>query len=260
MATKKDAEITVIQVQQGSIDLLIKGTHPLICNAMSEKARQELLLPSGRKNAAQKASVLKHVPLQEFSDSMYRPRDVNAPTEIVVKATAFKSALMSAALDLPGTNKSQLGRLANVEGDEIAIYGLPQIFLEITRQKNIDRTPDVRTRAILPRWCCFITVSYTKPILKEQAILNLLSAAGFTQGIGDWRVQKGSGNYGQFELVAADDPVCADLIAHEGREAQREAIANPVGYNSETDTLLEWYDLEVKRRGFDVPKLVPVKG
>ena len=78
--------------------------------------------------------------------------------------------------------------------------------MSITRSADKNRTPDVRTRAILPEWACKLRIAYTKPILREQAIFNLLAAAGLQSGVGDWRQEKGSGSYGAFKLVNADDP------------------------------------------------------
>jgi hypothetical protein len=140
--------------------------------------------------------------------------------------------------------------LAYVEGDEIPIYGIPQLLMSVTRSADMNKTPDVRTRAILPKWACRIAIQYTTPLLKEQAIINLLAAAGITQGVGDWRVQKGSGNYGQFSLVSPDDKEFVRIIKEGGKNAQDKAIADPVCYDSETEELLSWFHVETKRRGF----------
>lgn len=248
--TAKTATIDIIEVTRGRIEFYLIGMSPLICNAMSAKARQELLMPSPKKNAAEKASRLKHVPLDEFRASMYTARDPESPTRIVMKATAFKAAMMGAALDIPGSSKRQIGRLAYVLGDEVSIYGIPQLHMSVTRSADMNRTPDVRTRAIIPRWACHFVVEFTVPILKDTAVVNLLSAAGFSQGIGDWRVEKGSGNYGQFLITKPDDPAYQAIVAEGGKAAQDAAIANPENYDSETDELLSWFDTEVKRRGF----------
>jgi hypothetical protein len=252
MASKKSegVEISVMEVSRGTIEFCILGNSPLICNAMSAKAKQQLLLPPTKKNAAEKASTLKHNPMDEFRASMYMARDPASPTRIIAKATAFKGALMSAAIDIPGAAKAQIGRLAYVEGDEIPIYGIPQLLMSVTRSADMNKTPDVRTRAILPKWACRISVQYTKPILKEPAIVNLLAAAGITQGVGDWRVQKGSGNYGQFSLVGPDDKEFVRIIKEGGKVAQDKAIADPVCYDGETEELLSWFNVETKRRGF----------
>lgn len=251
MATaKKDQEISVLQVTRGRATFALRGTSPLICNAMSAKVQQELLLPAGRKNAVQKKTQLKHDPVQEFRDSMYYARDPESPTCVIMKSTAFKAALMGAALDLPGTNKRQIGRLCYVVGDEVPVFGIPELMMSVTRCADINRTPDVRTRAILPEWCAVVTIEFTEPLLKVESLINLMAAAGITQGIGDWRTEKGSGNYGGFEVVDLKD--IKKLMAKCGADEQRAAIDNPVCYDSETEALMSWFDVEAKRRGFAV--------
>lgn len=242
--------IDILDVKKGRAQFYILGDSPLICNAMSAKAQHELLLPRGRKTAADKASTLKHNPEQEFRDSVYYSRDDDSPTLIVVKATSFKKATMGAALDLPGTNKTQIGRLLYVVGDEVPIYGIPEIMLSVTRSADIKKTPDVRSRAIFPAWCTKITVEFAEPILKAPIITKLMAAAGITQGVGDWRVEKGSGNYGRFSVVSEDHPQIKMLMDSGTRQAQREALDHPAPYDSETDQLLSWYETEIERRGF----------
>lgn len=244
---KKEAQVTIMEIQRGRIEFCLLGTSPLICNSMSEKILHELLLPRGRKNAAERASTLKHNPVEEFRSSIYR---IEGETLIGMLSTAFKSALRSAALDMPGASKSQIGRLSFVEGTYIPIFGVPQLFMSVVRSADIAKTPDVRTRAILPRWAARVKVTYTKPILKEQEVVNLMAAGGITQGIGDWRPEKGKGDYGQFELVSYDDPRFLEIISTGGRAAQIKAMESPFCYDAETEKLLAWYDVEVKRRGF----------
>ena len=252
MAKKAESsvDIQVMEVSRGMIEFLILGQTPMVCNAMSAKVKKDLLMPKGRKNAAEKAGSLKHDPVSEFRASLYKSTGNNAETRIVAPATAFKAALMGAALDFPGATKSQTGRLCYVEDTYIPIYGIPQLMMSVVRSADMNKTPDVRTRAILPEWACRIKVSYTRPIMREAVIVNLVAAAGLTQGIGDWRIQKGSGNFGGYALVGADDPTWNRIIETGGREAQDSAIASPICYDSETEELLSWYDAETIRRGF----------
>lgn len=245
-------DISIMEIQRGRIDFLVLGSTPMICNAMSSKASGELLMPSPKKNAAEKAANLKHNPLEEYRNSVYKTRGDSAPTRIYQPPNCFKKAIISAALDIPGATKSQMGRLISIIGDQIYIYGIPQLHMSIVRMADMNRTPDVRTRVILPRWAAYLTVEYTKPIIKDQAVINLLAAAGITQGIGDWRVQKGSGNYGQFSLVGTDNTDFQEIVATGGRAAQDAALADPLTYNAETDELLSWFSVESKRRGFKI--------
>lgn len=247
-------EIYVKEVTQGVAEFCIVGTAPLICNRMSEKAKRELLMPRGRKNAAEKASTLKHAPLDEYRESPYKAREPDADTRIQLLGTMFKCAMRTAALDMPGATKAQIGRLLYVEQERVSLFGVPQVMCSVTRCKDINRTPDVRTRMIIPWWACRITVRYVTPIIKPQSVANLLAAAGFTSGIGDWRVEKGSGAFGRYRLCDSDDAQYLKILEHGGREAQDDAIRSPESYDDETESLLAWYTTEATRRGFATEK------
>ena len=255
MATRKaetSSEIQVIEVVKGQIDFCILGTSPLIMNRMSQKVWHELLAPKGKKNAAEKASSLKHDPIQEFRNSPYIIENKAAPSLLGILPTAFKGAMLTAALDMPGTKRTQMGRLLTVDWDMQPVYGVPRVFMSITRSADMNKTPDVRTRAILPEWACKLTVTFNKPILREQSVANLLAAAGMQSGVGDWRQEKGSGSFGAFKLVSNDDKDFLRIVKTMGRTAQQEALDNPIAYNAETEEMLAWFDVEIKRRGFKV--------
>ena len=249
-ATTPGTEISILEVIKGQMDFCIVGTTPLILNRMSQKVWFELLAPKGRKTEADKTSTMKHDPLKEFRDSVYRMADPSAETVLAIMPTAFKRAMGTAALDSPGAKKAQIGRLVYVQGEMLALYGVPKVFMAITRSADINKTPDVRTRAILPEWALRLSITFTKPVLREQSIANLLAAAGFQAGVGDWRQEKGSGSYGSFRLASADDPEFLRICSQQGADAQQDALDSPVAYNDETSEMLAWFDVEIKRRGF----------
>ena len=237
----------VLKVSRGNLQCYIVGTTPLICNRMSEKAKHDLLLGGRRKTAIEKATTLKHDPYGEYRASVYRLPEP-APTLIGVMATAIKGAMRSAALDLPGASKAQIGRLTYIHGDYVAVFGRPKLFMAVTRSSDMAKTPDVRTRAILPEWALAIRVEYTQPLIRPQAVANLLAAAGINIGIGDWRAEKGAGNYGQFELSDPDDATYQRIVAEGGRAAQIAALETPEAYDEETLELLSWYDSAIEDR------------
>lgn len=248
---KKDGTelIAIERTETACIDAFVVGTSPLICRRMSEKARHELLLPKGRKTAADKASSLKHDPIEEYRNSPYLLD--GAPTLIGIMASAVKGAMMTAALDLPGAKKAQIGRLVFVEGDYLPVYGIPKLFMSVTRSADINRTPDIRTRAILPEWAMTVRVHFVTPLLNATNILNLLHGAGVIAGIGDWRPEKGKGSYGQFRIANADDADIKRIMETGGYQAQYDALyaETPVCYDRETESLLAWYTEEARRRG-----------
>lgn len=252
MAKAKDeSEVFVMEVMQGAMDFCVIGTSPIILNRMSEKAQRELLLPKGRKNAAEKASTLKHDPMAEFRASPYTSQGDAGATRLQLLASMFKGAMRTAALDIPGAKKAQIGRLVYIEGDRVDLFGVPQLIMSVTRSADMNRTPDVRSRAIVPEWACRLTVKFVKPIMREQSVANLLAAGGITAGVGDWRVEKGAGSYGTFQLCSPTDPEFV-RICKIGRKQQDAALAEPECYDDETQSLLSWFGVEVQRRGFKV--------
>lgn len=253
MAAKKNTppstEVTeILEVNQGEVVMHLVGLSPLIMNRMSEKAKHELLLPRGRKSATEKATSLKHKPVEEFRASVYRLRDESRASYLAMLSTAIKGALRSAAIDMPGAKKAQIGRLAWITGEHVDVFGVPKLFMSIVRSADMNKTPDVRTRAILPEWACRVVVTFVRPLIRPQAIVNLMASAGLTIGIGDWRPEKGSGNYGQFRVVSADDADFLRITKSGGRQVQIDALETPECYDDETAELLAWYDTEVGTR------------
>lgn len=241
--------ITVLELDVGEASVLVRGTSPLIYNDMSVKSKRDLLLPRGRKTTAERAQTLKHDPRAEFRDSLCKWPDDDHPTRLRFPSPGFKKLLQTAALEVPGARKSQIGRLTWIEGTHVSVYGIPKLHMGVVRSADIAHTPDIRTRGILKDWCAEVTLSFTKPTLTPQVIATLLAAGGLICGVGDWRQEKGSGSYGQFRLVNQDDPVALRLRKEAGRKAQDEAIGAAEPYDADTEELLDWWDVEIARRG-----------
>jgi hypothetical protein len=246
-------EMEVVSVGHGTMTMCIIGESPLICNSMSLKATKELLLPAGKKTTAQKKTSLKHDPLREFRASMVRRReDENGPTRVLFPAPAFKGAIMTSALDIPlPVKKSEIGRLSWVHGQKIDIYGVPQMFMAVVRNSDINRTPDIRTRALFPEWAARVTLKFVEPILTAPLVAQLMEFAGSVCGVGDFRQEKGKGNYGQFTICGEDDLRFQSIIRNGGMAAQDAAIADPECHDSETEELWAFYQEEVRNRGMD---------
>jgi len=252
--------IVIKNLQTEAMTVKIIGTSPLICNRMATKAWHELLAPK-KKTAADRANSLKHDPVREFRDSPYMIEDPKSPTAIGVMASGFKKAMATAAMRVGGAKKTEISQLVYVPGELINVYGLPRIFMSITRSADMNKTPDTRTRCIVPQWAIELPLTWVKGTLNETSILNLLNAAGFVCGVGDWRQEKGSGSFGSFTLVTeANEAEFERIKAEGGREAQLEAFASPVAYNNETAEMLAWFDAEIKARGDQAKQAGATKG
>lgn len=256
MSTKKnqnkEVTIDVMEINYGKCDFLVLGKTPIILNCLPEKVRQELLMPHGRKTSADKMHSLKHNPYEEFRNSPYYLRDEKAPTYLAYLATAFKKAIAGAAIDIPGAKKAQMGRLMWVEGERIPIYGIPKLHMTVTRSADINHTPDVRSRCIIPEWAAKLTVRFMMPVLTDRVVSTLFAAAGMIQGVGDWRPEKGSGNFGQFELVSKENADFNRIVKEGGRKIQIDGMKNPKPYDDETENLLAWFDTEADKRGIKI--------
>lgn len=255
----KTVEIEVLEIGQQEAVFDIIGTTPLIMERMAEKARREMLLPHGRKNATERATTLKHDPLPEFRASAYLRRSDDMPTRLLMPSGSVKGAIGSAALRLAGVSKTEIEQLTWVTPVNLPIWGIPEVLMSVTRSADMNKTPDIRTRPIIWPWATRITVGFIEPNLTTQTVMRLVAAAGMMMGIGGWRQEKGSGNYGLFRIVTPNErPEFDRLVAEAGREVQDEAMANPACHDEETSELLSWFEDELAgRRQRGVAPLAP---
>jgi hypothetical protein len=248
MAKAPASEITILEISEGVVTANIIGTQPLIFNRMSEKAKRTLLLPAGRKTAADRAGTEKHDCVQEYRDSVYRYSADDRPTRLRFPAAAIKAAMATAALDLPGAKKSEVGRLLWCQGESVDFYGVPKLLISVVRSADINKTPDIRTRAIVAEWACTVEIHFVRPKLNATTVARLLAAGGVTCGIGDFRQEKGKGNYGQFRVCDPDDPDFLRIVETGGREAQDAALHHYECYDEDTREMMDWYSAEIVRR------------
>jgi len=250
MAIKK-AEAGTLHIdalKQGRVTLTLVGMTGFYFNAMSAKAKRSLLIGGGKKTAAEKKD-LKHDPEQEFRDSIYRMPD--GETFLGFPAPGVKGAMATAALETPGVTKSSVQRLIFLPEQRVKMWGKPLLKMDVVRSADMNKTPDVRTRAFLPRWVAEVQIAYTMPTLSAHAIVSLLSNAGVIVGIGDFRQEKGRGSYGTFAVTGEDGGEWADYIAEvkaEGRETQMAAMAEPEMADEDTADLMEMLIEERGRR------------
>lgn len=251
-ANEKENSIVIRRPEKRSVSVVLLGISPLISNPLSAKAQHELLFPQGRKTSGERANSLKHDPIAEFRQSIYSFSDPKSPTLAGFPAAATKKAMSSAALDIPGAKKAQIGRLVWVPGSMLPLYGVPKVFMTNVRSADMNRTPDMRTRCIFAEWAIPMDVVFVSPMLNATTVINLLVAAGMFINIGDWRGEKGSGNYGQFDVLSSEQAAKDERVASlmkQGRAAQLAAVAAPEPYDDSTAANLEWFDMQLKLRG-----------
>ena len=252
-----DLTFAISPIEVGQVRMFVLGKSPLVMNRLPKKAREELLWPRIKLNRAERATTLKHDPVAEFNDSIYRCRDDKAPTLIHLPNGSFKKAMANAALRIPGATKTEVGQLVKVIDNTVHLYGKPFLYMAPVREGGMTKTPNIRTRAMFPEWCTEITVQYIRKLVREQDIINLMTWAGEICGVGDGRTEKGTFNYGSWELVAHNDKRWLDIAKRGGRPVQVAAMKNPECADIDTEELFAWYQNEFKRREFDKREPAP---
>jgi len=251
MATKKPAagSLHIDPLKRGRVTLRLIGQTPMYFNAMSNKAKRDLLIGGGKKTAAQRQEI-KHNPEREFRDSAYKQSV--GDTLLCFPAPGIKGAMATAALETPGVTKSSVRRLIFLPQQKVNIWGKPFLRMDVVRSSDMNRTPDIRTRAFLPRWCAEVEIAFITPTLSIHSIVSLLANAGVIVGLGDFRQEKGAGSYGTFAVSSAEDmgdwQEQWDEITAEGRVVQQAAIDAPECYDEDTEELLELLREERARR------------
>ena len=245
--TKAVAETPIINIapiQRSQTRVFIVGETGLYCHRMAAKAKSQLLMGAKKKTAAEKLQ-LKHDPVSEFVESMHVKEGMFPDTDVVFPASAFKAAMATAALVVPGIRKTDVQRLVYVPDEFVPIYGVPKLRMDVVRSADINKTPDIRTRAFFEEWATVMDVEFTNPPLTETAILVLLSNAGAVAGVGDFRQEKGKGSFGTFTTALNQEipPKLANCL-----EEQREAIDNPIPYDDDTKYLLDLIQEEEAKR------------
>lgn len=241
-------EIVIKPFKRGRLKVALLGVTPFICNRQSEKTKRELLYPAPKKKPEARERHLKHDPLKEYRDSPYVTKVADGPTAIVMKGAAFKSAACDSAVDSATLKAAQVRRLVQVPEFYVPIYGKPMMFITDVKSSGMNRTPDMRTRAIIPEWCAIVTFVYVTPHLNEEKLLHLIANGGMTRGVGDGRTEKGALDFGQYTVVSLDDPTVQEIMKVGGRLVQESALQDPEFFDEETEELYAWFCEERIRR------------
>ena len=251
---KTDDAIVVSQIEMSEMKFNMVGITPLMPHSPSAHAKGQLLFPAPKKNAAERATSMKHEPFDEYRDAAYLFSDAEVgPVRMYMPASAIKAALRDVAIDMIGAKKAQIGRLTAVVGFKLPLYGVPKMNTMMVRSSDMNRTPDIRTLPCLERWAIpNVRVRFVS-LIKAQSMPNLMANAGIIIGIGDGRPQHGYFDFGTWRLAEDNDRELREIMATGGRKAQEKALADPEFYDLETEKLISWFMAEQKKRAAAPP-------
>lgn len=219
MKTAKKEEVIVLkQMEIKEAVIRIVGDSPLIMNRWDPKAKQMILdKQMGVKKAEKKAN---KNPNECFVESIYwisgKPKsysdeDIEAAINSTdarygFKCTSFKQAMQVTAYRM-GWEPNQMGLRgalfivpdAYVDGDDL-------VELKGSKPRNRDDmvkvgmgVADIRFRGEFTGWYCDLHIRYDSSMYSLDYLVNILNAAGFKNGMGEWRVER-DGQFGMFHV------------------------------------------------------------
>jgi len=197
------AEIQRLNIQ--TVEVEVKGLSPLIMHRWSEKAKKLMLAKQMKKTVKKEAKD----PEEQFEESIYRFPD----ERLGFPADAFKKAMVRGADILGGKNvgmamvRMRTGFFVHGEYSEINDRDLIEIKGELSMREDMVRisggTADIRYRGQITGWSTTLKISYNASVVSFDHIVNMLNAAGYGVGVGEWRPEK-DGMFGRFEVVTKE--------------------------------------------------------
>lgn len=213
MAKKAETTgITIPKLETGLMEVVIVGDAPLLVHKWSKKAKEEMLAKQMKK--ARSAKTAKD-PVQDFKDSIYYLPDGTCGFPSV----AFKAAAVMAVTSVSGVTKVEARQAFHILGEDVDVPGAFEGSISRDNLVKLEGgqprmredmvrigmgTADLRYRAEFWPWRARILVRYSKDVLSEEQILNIINRAGFGVGVGEWRPER-DGDKGLFHVATEAD-------------------------------------------------------
>ena len=216
MSEKKEQQIVISAPNFGVIELIIKGTAPLVIERFSKKAELMAKMQEGAQAKSKKVRTARDYE-RDCEEARYRHADGWEGAN----AAAFRAGMISACR-LVGF-KMTIAKLSvfieadgfdNADGLPIVrIYGESHVFTAHTR--NATGVVDVRSRPQYREWACKLRIKFDQTQFSATDIINLISRVGVQVGIGagrpDSKASAGCG-WGTFEVVGGKEELAVKKL------------------------------------------------
>jgi hypothetical protein len=214
--------VEIPKLRQKTIHVDIIGKSPLIVHAWSAKAvRMMLDKQTGKATAGRE----KKNPVADFKGSLYYLPNKQG---FGLPAPSFKAAIVSAANDVD-MKMTEVKRglhvnsyLVKIESPALAKENFTEYDNEFEKEIKFEHehgcqmrmdmvrlesgVADIRFRGCFPIWKATLEIEYNEAVLSAEQVVNLISAAGYGCGVGEWRPSSPnvrSGEFGRFSVVTS---------------------------------------------------------
>jgi len=177
------------------VKIPIIGISPLIVHNFSEKIQKEMEAKQQGKSKASKHDIRK--PKQEVEAAKH----ISSEGWEGFPAGGFKKCLVRGAKAI-GLVMKDVQASVFIEPDcpktnLVKIIGKSRMRTDMVRIGM--GSADIRYRPEYPEWEAVLTISFNEGLVSLEQVFQMIYAAGYGTGIGDWRPER-SGNYGRFTL------------------------------------------------------------
>jgi hypothetical protein len=213
MAKKKEEVIVIPKPKYETIKVKIIGDTRINVHRLGKKMQQEF---EDRDYDKPKPKRGPRDYKQEFLDSLYYidakgfevkpPKTLSKTTRYGFPSSAFKKAMIYAARQFDNLTMASLkGRFfVNQYQPFVEIKGKPQLdkfWRRIGGKGPGTGTPDNGIRATFLVWSAELEIRFLENVISAESVLNLLSVAGFSVGVGEDRPDKSGGTCGMWHIV-----------------------------------------------------------
>jgi len=187
--------LTIKPIKPAIYEITIKGTSPLIQHKWSNKGLNMLAMTAAERKKQPKVA---RNPEQDTLDATYFTPD----GEYAIPLMAFKAAVISAAHKDLGIEKTLVRKSLFIPNEFPGMLA-PMVCSDPILREDIVRVgqnqTDIRHRPMFEKWSVRIPLQVDEGNLSLQNVIDLITRAGFSVGIGEWRPEKG-GEFGRFEV------------------------------------------------------------
>lgn len=177
------------------IEARVRGLTPLICHRYSEANMQAM---EAAQQGAAKTKKPPRDPEREFQDAQYRLPDGGHG----FPAIGVKKAMVLAGQRFGDEKGTELYGALTIPGEFLRLESPnpPRMRTDRVVLSGASRTASLAYRPEYWPWETVVPIAFNATFIGLDQVINLLSMAGFSVGIGDWRVDK-KGNFGTWEVA-----------------------------------------------------------
>ncbi len=193
----KSVSVEVVEFSIRQVTIPIIGISPLIIHAWSEKAKKMIA-----DKQAGKAKNKKHE-IRDPEDDFEQAKHISEDGWEGLPAAAIKAAMIRGAKMVGMVMKdTQAAFFVNADCEKtqlVRIHGDSRMRTDMVRVGM--GAADIRYRPEYPEWYIELNIDFNEGLISIDQLHQIVKAAGYGNGLGEMRPEKGKFNYGRFKLA-----------------------------------------------------------